>query len=43
MTNIVEAKSLTKNYAIFTALDGVDMTIPRGAIQRSKAAVVLCK
>jgi len=32
MINIVEAKSLTKNYGSFTALDGVDLTIPRGAI-----------
>ena len=32
MSNIVEAKSLTKNYGSFTALDGVDLTIPRGAI-----------
>ncbi len=32
MTNIVEAKSLRKNYGNFTALDGVDLTIPKGAI-----------
>ena len=32
MSNIVEAKSLTKNYGSFTALDGVNLTIPRGAI-----------
>ncbi|PCI77744.1 MAG: multidrug ABC transporter ATP-binding protein [SAR86 cluster bacterium] len=32
MSNIVEAKSLTKNYGSFTALDGVDLTIPRGSI-----------
>jgi len=32
MSNIVEAKSLRKNYGSFTALDGVDLTIPRGAI-----------
>ena len=32
MNNIVEAKSLTKNYGSFTALDGVDLTIPTGAI-----------
>jgi len=32
MSNIVEAKSLRKNYGNFTALDGVDLTIPRGAI-----------
>ncbi len=32
MTNIVEAKSLRKNYGSFTALDGVDLTIPRGSI-----------
>ncbi len=32
MSNIVEAKSLRKNYGNFVALDGVDLTIPRGAI-----------
>jgi len=32
MSNIVEAKSLTKNYGSFAALDGVDLTIPKGAI-----------
>jgi len=32
MSHIVEAKSLRKNYGNFTALDGVDLTIPRGAI-----------
>jgi len=32
MANIVEAKSLRKNYGNFTALDGVDLTIPKGAI-----------
>ncbi len=32
MSNIVEAKSLTKNYGSFTALDGVNLTISRGAI-----------
>ena len=32
MNNIVEAKSLTKNYGSFPALDGVDLTIPTGAI-----------
>ena len=32
MSNIVEAKSLTKNYGSFTALDGVDLTIPTGGI-----------
>lgn len=32
MSNIVEAKSLRKNYGSFTALDGVDLTIPSGAI-----------
>ena len=32
MTNIVEAKSLRKNYGNFTALDGVDLTISKGAI-----------
>ena len=32
MSNIVEAKSLTKNYGSFTALDGVNLTIPGGAI-----------
>ena len=32
MSNIVEARSLRKNYGNFTALDGVDLTIPSGAI-----------
>lgn len=32
MSNIVEAKSLCKNYGSFTALDGVDLSIPSGAI-----------
>ena len=32
MSNIVEAKSLIKNYGSFAALDGVDLTIPKGAI-----------
>jgi len=32
MTNIVEAKSLLKNYGGFKALDGVDLSIPSGAI-----------
>lgn len=32
MSNIVEARSLRKNYGSFTALDGVDLTIPSGAI-----------
>lgn len=32
MSNIVEAKSLRKNYGNFTALDGVDLSIPSGAI-----------
>ncbi|NKB35447.1 MAG: ATP-binding cassette domain-containing protein [Pseudomonadales bacterium] len=32
MTNIVEAKSLVKNYGGFKALDGVDLSIPTGAI-----------
>lgn len=32
MTNIVEAKSLVKNYGGFRALDGVDLSIPSGAI-----------
>lgn len=32
MGNIVEAKSLVKKYGSFTALDGVDLTIPSGAI-----------
>ena len=32
MRNIVEAKSLSKKYGSFTALDGVDLTIPSGAI-----------
>lgn len=32
MINIVEAKSLRKNYGNFTALDGVDLTISKGAI-----------
>ncbi len=32
MANIVEAKALRKTYGSFTALDGVDLTIPGGAI-----------
>ena len=32
MSNIVEAKSLSKKYGSFIALDGVDLSIPRGAI-----------
>lgn len=32
MSNIVEARSLRKNYGNFTALDGVDLPIPSGAI-----------
>ncbi len=32
MSNIVEAKSLRKNYGNFVALDGVNLTIPNGAI-----------
>lgn len=32
MTNMVEAKSLQKSYGSFKALDGVDLTIPIGAI-----------
>ncbi len=32
MNNIVEAKSLSKKYGSFTALDGVDLSIPSGAI-----------
>ncbi len=32
MTNIVEARALVKNYGNFKALDGVDLTIPSGAI-----------
>ena len=32
MRNIVEARSLRKNYGNFTALDGVDLPIPSGAI-----------
>jgi len=32
MTHIVEARSLTKRYGSFTALDGIDLSIPRGAI-----------
>jgi ABC-2 type transport system ATP-binding protein len=32
MTNIVEAKSLVKNYSGFKALDGIDLTIPTGSI-----------
>lgn len=32
MSNIVEAKSLRKNYGSFIALDGVDLSIPSGAI-----------
>ena len=32
MTNIVEARSLVKRYGDFTALDGVDLSIPRGSI-----------
>ncbi|MEX0965548.1 MAG: ABC transporter ATP-binding protein [Pseudohongiellaceae bacterium] len=32
MTNIVEAKGLSKTYGSFTALDGVDLSIPSGAI-----------
>lgn len=32
MTNMVEAKGLTKSYGDFKALDGVDLTIPSGAI-----------
>ena len=32
MTNIVEARSLTKRYGDFTALDGVDLSIPSGSI-----------
>jgi ABC-2 type transport system ATP-binding protein len=32
MTNIVSAKSLVKSYGSFKALDGVDLTIPSGAI-----------
>lgn len=32
MTNIVEARSLVKRYGDFTALDGVDLSIPSGSI-----------
>ena len=32
MSYIVEAKSLSKKYGSFTALDGVDLSIPSGAI-----------
>ncbi len=32
MSNIVEAKSLRKKYGSFVALDGVDLSIPSGAI-----------
>ncbi|MDD9890701.1 MAG: ABC transporter ATP-binding protein [Gammaproteobacteria bacterium] len=32
MANIVEAKSLVKSYGAFRALDGVDLSIPSGAI-----------
>ena len=32
MTNMVTAKSLVKSYGSFKALDGVDLTIPSGAI-----------
>lgn len=32
MTNIVEARSISKRYGSFVALDGVDLSIPRGAI-----------
>ena len=32
MSNIVEAKSLSKKYGSFTALDGVNLTVPKGAI-----------
>lgn len=32
MTNIVEARSLFKRYGDFTALDGVDLSIPSGSI-----------
>lgn len=32
MSNIVEAKALVKSYGSFKALDGVDLTIPCGAI-----------
>jgi ABC-2 type transport system ATP-binding protein len=32
MTNIVQASGLTKRYGDFLALDGVDMTVPTGAI-----------
>ena len=32
MTNIVEARSLVKRYGDFTALDGVDLSIPTGSI-----------
>ncbi|MCH8136589.1 MAG: ATP-binding cassette domain-containing protein, partial [Proteobacteria bacterium] len=32
MCNIVEARALTKSYGSLKALDGVDLTIPTGAI-----------